>query len=133
MAKSTAKAESLLRDLKDRLELRGYSVAESKDGNGWPKLTLNTNEASIRMEAADAVSKDIFGNSLQAFAPHFMDFASRDDAASIALKRAEIMAEVVKTGIEKVVFKTHATVLATAEAAAGDEIVFDVRWPTKGI
>lgn len=132
MAKSTAKAESLLRDLKDRLELRGYAVAESKDAQGWPKLTLNTDEASIRMEAADAVSKDVFGNDLKAFAPHFIDFASRADAVG-ALEASEIMTEISKTGIEKVVVKTHATVLATAEAAAGDEIIFDVRWPTKGI
>lgn len=133
MAKSTAKAEALLRDLKDRLELRGYAIVESKDGNGWPKLTLNVDEASIRMEAVDMISKDIFGNDNVAFAPHFIDFASRDDMATATVARAEIMTELAKTGIDKVVVKTHATVLATAEAAAGDEIVFDIRWPTKGI
>jgi len=132
MAKSTAKSESLLRDLKDRLELRGYSVSESKDANGWPKLNINSDEASIRMESEDAVSKDIFGNDLKAFAPHFIDFASRADAIGV-LQAAEIMTELAKTGIEKVIVKTHATVLATAEAAAGDEVIYDVRWPTKGI
>ncbi len=133
MAKSTAKAESLIRDLKDRLELRGYTVAESKDSEGWPKLTLNTDEASVRMEAVDAVSKDIFGNDNVAFAPHFIDFASRDDASGITVSRAEIMTELAKTGIDKVIIKTHADTLATAEAADGDAIIFDVRWPTKGI
>ena len=133
MAKSTAKAEALSRDLKERLESRGFAVSESKDAQGWPKLTLNTNEASLRIEAADAVSKDIFGNALVAFAPHFMDFSSRNDAMDSA-KVAKIMLEISKMGIDKTNIKTHATVLATAEAAApSDELIFDIRWPTKGI
>ena len=41
MAKSTAKAEAILRDLKDKLEFRGFVVSESKDAQGWPKLNLN--------------------------------------------------------------------------------------------
>ena len=130
--KSTAKAEAMARDLKERLEFRGFAVAESKDAQGWPKLTLDTDEASLRIEAVDAVSKDIFGNDLVAFAPHKIDFASRDDAMD-SLKASKILLEVIKMGIEKTVVKTHATVLATAEAAAGDELGFDVTWPTKGI
>lgn len=132
MAKSTAKAEALSRDLKERLEQRGFAVAESRDANGWPKLTLNTDEASLRIESADAVSKDVFGNDLKAFAPHFIDFASRNDAMT-TLKSSQILLEVVKMGIDKTIVKTHATVLATAEAAAGDALVFDIRWPTKGV
>lgn len=130
--KSTAKAEAILRDLKDRLELRGFTVTESKDSEGWPKLTLNTNEASIRVEADDAVSKDVFGNDLKAFAPHRLDFASRDDAMDTA-KATKITIETAKCGVNKTVVKTHATDLATAEAAAGEEITFDTTWPTKGI
>jgi hypothetical protein len=130
--KSLAKADALARGLKERLQFRGYSVAESRDAEGWPKLTLNTNEASLKIVAADAVSKDIFGNSLVAFAPHKVEFASRDDAMS-TLKVAQIQTELVKCGIEKQIVKTHATVLATAEAAAGTEINFDVQWPTKGV
>jgi len=132
MAKSTAKAEALARDLKERLERRGFAAAESKDAQGWPKLTLNTDEASIRIEAEDAVSKDIFGNDNKAFAPHFLDYASRDDAMD-TLKNAQILTEVVKMGVSKMIVKTHATVLATAEAAAGDAVEFDDRWPTKGV
>lgn len=130
--KSLAKADALARGLKERLQLRGYAVAESRDAEGWPKLTLNTDEASLKIVAADAVSKDIFGNNLVAFAPHRIEFASRNDAMT-TLKAAQIQTEVVKCGIEKQVVKTHATVLATAEAAAGTEIIFDVQWPTKGI
>ena len=132
MAKSTAKAEALVRDLKERLERRGFAAAESKDAEGWPKLTLNTNEASIRVEAQDAVSKDIFGNDNVAFAPHALDYASRADAIG-TLENAKILTEVLKMGVSKMTVKTDATSLATAEAAAGDAIEFDDRWPTKGV
>lgn len=132
MAKSIAKADALARGLKERLQFRGFTVSESRDGNGWPKLTLNTNEASLKIVAADAVSKDVFGNDLVAFAPHRIEFASRADAMT-AKKHAEINLEVVKCGIEKMVVKSDATSLATAEAAAGDALIFDVQWPTKGI
>lgn len=130
--KSTAKAEALARDLKERLEFRGYSISESKDANGWPKLTLNTNEASLRIEAADSVSKDVFGNDLVSFAPHFIEFASRADAIDV-LDTSKIMLEVVKMGISKTIVKTHATVLATAEASAGTELEFDILWASKGV
>ena len=130
--KSLAKADALARGLKERLQFRGYTVAESRDANGWPKLTLNTDEASLKIVSADAVSKDIFGNDLVAFAPHRIEFASRNDAMT-TLKVVEIQTEVVKCGIDKQVVKTHATVLATAEAAAGTEIIFDLQWPTKGV
>lgn len=131
MAKSTAKAEALARDLKERLERRGFTAAESKNAQGWPKLTLNTDEASILIEGRDAVSKDVFGNDLLSFAPHDLSFASRNDAMT-TLKASQIMNELVKMGID-ITVKTHATVLATAEAAAGDKILFDDRWPTKAV
>ena len=130
--KSLAKADALARGLKERLQFRGYTVAESRDANGWPKLTLNTDEASLKIVAADAVSKDVFGNDLVAFAPHRIEFASRDNAMS-TLKVAQIQSEVIKCGIEKQNVKTHATVLATAEAAAGTDVNFDLQWPTKGV
>lgn len=127
--KSTAQAEAMARDLKDQLEFRGFSVAESKDAEGWPKLTLNTDEASIRFESVDAVSKDIFQNDLKAFTPHVAEFASRDDAMDSA-KASKIVLELTKIGT-KLVVKTHATVLATAEDADGEEIIYQVTWPTK--
>jgi len=129
MAKSTAKAESLLRDLKDRLEMRGFSVSESKDAQGWPKLTIGT-DASIRMESADAVSKDIFGNDLKAFAPHFIELSAID--AMTKQDYSKVFLEVSKMGADKHIVKSGVN-LAAAEAAAGEEIIFDVRWPTKGI
>lgn len=130
MAKSTAVSEAQARELKDKLERRGFVVTESKV-NGYPKLTLNTDEASILIEQEDAVSKDVFGNDLLAFTPHKLAFASRDDAMD-SLKVSKINAEIFKIGM-KVIVKTHATVLATAEAAAGEGIEYSDRWKTKGI
>ena len=133
MAKSIAKADALQRDLKERLELRGFSVSESRDAGGWVKLTINSNEASIKIEAEDMVSKDIFGNNNVAFAPHFLDFSSRDDAMTTA-KVATILIEVYKMGVSKTNIKTDATSLATAEAAAPSDVLeYDLQWKTKGI
>ena len=131
MAKSTAVSEAKIRELKDQLQFRGFSVAESKTAEGYAKLTLNTDEASIVVEQIDAVSKDVFGNDLKAFTPHALSFASRDDAMD-SLKVAQILTEVGKHGM-KIIVKTHATDLATAEAAAGTEIQYSVRWKNKGI
>lgn len=130
MAKSTAVSEAHARELKYKLEQRGFTVTESKV-NDYPKLTLNTNEASILIEQEDAVSKDVFGNSLLAFTPHKLSFASRNDAMD-SLKVSKILMEIAKLGM-KIVVKTHATVLATAEAASGDALEFNERWKTKGI
>jgi hypothetical protein len=124
--KSTAKAEQSARSLKDLLVIRGFTVAESKV-SGWPKLTLDTNNISIVFEAVDAVSKDIFGNDLKAFAPHTIT-VSMDTTLSTHLKLSKVLVELSKFG-SKIVLKTSATDLATAEAASGDEISFDVLWP----
>lgn len=131
MAKSTAVSEAQARELKDKLERRGFSIVESKTAEGYAKLTLNTDEASITIEQEDMVSKDVFGNDLKAFTPHKLSFASRDDAMD-SLKVAKIMVELGKVGM-KLVVKTHATALASAEAAAGESIEFNDRWATKGI
>ena len=127
--KSTSKAEASARDLKEMLELRGLAVAESKDAQGWPKLVIGANEASIRIESFDAVSKDIFGNDLKAFAPHSCELAAID--AMSKQDYAKILTEVVKYAFEKKIVKSGAT-LAAAEATAGEELIYDVRWPTKG-
>lgn len=128
--KSTAKAEALARDLKDRLEYRGLSVAESKTAQGWPRLVIGASAASLEIEAVDAVSKDVFGNSLVAFAPHIARLASVDAQSKADLSK--IMLELAKTGVDKTILKVGAD-LTTAEATAGEAIVFEVRWPTKGV
>ena len=129
--KSIAKADAWLRDLNDKLVIEGFSVAQSRISGGWLKLTLNTDIASIWIIAEDAVSTDVFGNALVAFTPHKLYFASRDNAMSTLIV-SKLMREFVKLGL-KMNVKTHATVLATAEAAAGDDIEFDVIWPSMGM
>jgi len=131
MAKSTAVSEAQARELKDKLERRGFAVTESKTAGGYPKLSLNTDEASITIEQEDAVSKDVFGNDLLAFTPHKLTFASRADAVD-AIAAAKISVEIFKVGMKTIV-KTHATDLAAAEATAGEAIEYSDRWKTKGI
>ena len=130
MAKSYAKAEAMARDLKDRLEFRGFSVAEAKNAGGWPRLEIDTDQASVEIEGTDAVSKDVFGNALTSFAPHKAQLAKAD--AQSDQDFAKISLELAKTGIDKTTVKNGAT-LAAAEASAGEEISADVRWPTKGV
>ncbi len=127
--KSTAKAEAWLRDLKEKLELRGLTVVESKDSNAWPELTINTDQAYIQVSAIDAVSKDVFGNDNTAFAPHELIFAI-DEAIDLVVL-AKLYVELGKLGI-KLIVKSGAD-LATAKAAAGDAIEFDIQWPKKGM
>ena len=129
MAKSTAKAEALARELKDRLEFRGFTVAESKTAQGWPRLVIDTDQASIEMEAVDAVSKDIFGNDLKAFAPHNARLAAVTAQSKADL--AKIQTELARAGLDKVLLSEGAN-LAAAEAATPVEIPADTRWPTKG-
>lgn len=130
MAKSTAKAEAMARDLKDRLEFRGIDVAESKTAQGWPRLVIDTDQASIEIEAADAVSKDVFGNDLKAFAPHEARLASADTQAKGEFYK--VAKELEKCGIDKTILKTGAD-LATAEGTDGEEVIWDIRWPTMGV
>jgi len=127
--KSTAKSESWARDLKEALQFRGFEVSQSSDASGMPKLTLNTDEASLAFDVVSAISKDVFGNDLNALTPHTLAFASRDDGMT-TLKICQIMQEAAKLGIDLIV-KNHATVLATAEAASGTKVQVSVRWPTK--
>lgn len=132
MSKSFAKADSIIRDLKDRLEMRGIQANEEKTATGWPRLvdSAATPLWSLEIESADAISKDIFGNDLKAFAPHEARLASVDTQLKADLSK--IMLELDKVGVDKLILKEGVD-LATAEAAAGTEIIFDIRWPSKGI
>lgn len=129
MAKSTAVSEAKIRELKDQLQFRGFSVVESKTAEGYAKITLNTDEASITVEQTDAISKDVFGNDLKAFTPHLMTIAVTD--AQSAADVSKIVIEAGKHGM-KVILKEGADI-AASEAAAGEEIQFSTRWKNKGI
>lgn len=151
---SLAKAQAAMRDLKERLEKRvsGSStidtVRATADSSGWPMLVLSDggNEAAgqpvvaLRLTAADAVSKDVFGNSLKAFSPHEMEVAFELDGSEGEPSRRDIIKvilEVAKLG-HKVVVKqiadgTAVTASSMDAASAADSLEFDTQWPAKGI
>ena len=126
---STAKAESVARDLKEVLEKRGFSVEESIEAKGR-KLTIDTDKMSIRFEAKDAVSKDIFGNDNDAFTPHECKLAIDDAATSTEV--AKVMLDLAKFGFGLKI--GEGATLGAAETAADDaeELAHNVHWPTKG-
>lgn len=152
--KSVAKAEALFRDLKEKLEFRlsGSStidtVAESKDSNGWPILTLSDGGAVaagnpvivLRAKSINAVSKDVFGNNLIAFTPHELEIAYELDGTEGEPSRIDlsiVMLEASKLGM-KIAIKEIADGTAVDEtsidaASATKEIEFDVKWPKKGM
>jgi len=126
---STAKAEQVARDLKESLERRGFSVVESALAKGR-KLAIDS-DMSIRIEAQDAVSKDIFGNDLDAFTPHDVKFAI-DNAVATHSEVAKVMIELNKHGFALKIGED--TSLAAAETAAdsADAEQYNSMWPTKG-
>lgn len=152
--KSTAKSIAVFRDLKERLEkrLEGSAridtVREASDANGWPMLFLSdaANEAAgqpvigLRMKAADAVSKDVFGNDLVAFAPHAIEIAYELDTTEAEPDRKDIaivLLEVIKIG-SKIEIKEVADATAVDETsmdatAVAESLEFDLNSPTKGV
>lgn len=126
---STAKAEAVARDLKEALEKRGFSVVESGLAKG-KKLAIDA-DMSIRIEAKDAVSKDIFGNALDAFTPHECKFAI-DSAVATHEDVAKVMMDLGKYGFGLKI--GEAAGLGAAESAAdlAEEQRHNSQWPTKG-
>lgn len=150
--KSTAKAESIMRDLKNELELRVKGSATidtvrlAHDAEGWPMLILSdagveTAGAAVialRMKAVDAVSKDIFGNSLVAFAPHKMEMAWELDAndkptpadADVAMVTIVVAKKSICMQVKEIANGTAVDAAAMA-AAAPIVQVDDLTFPTK--
>lgn len=126
---STAKSEAVARNLKEALEKRGFSVVESALAKGR-KLAIDA-DMSIRIEAQDAVSKDIFGNAVDAFTPHEVKFAI-DNAVALHSEVAKVMMELGKIGFALKI--GEAATLAAAETAADSAEAerYNVSWPTKG-
>lgn len=153
--KSTAKAQAQARELKEKLERRFKgsatidSVRQANDAQGWPLLICSDggSEAAgsaviaIRIKAQDAVSKDVFGNDLVAFAPHTIEVAHELDAngkqTPSQLDMAKAMQEVSKIGM-KIDIKEIANATAVSEASMNAAAValsleVETQWPTKGI
>lgn len=147
--KSTAKAQATLRDVADKLKVRfpAKTIRAANDANGWPMLFIsNGSEAAgasniaLRMTAQNAVSKDVFGNDLVAFAPHTLEVAYELGAsAGTVASRTDLVAvefEAIKTGV-KIDIKEIANATAVTEAsmnAAAVAVELDNQyWPTKGV
>jgi hypothetical protein len=151
--KSTAKAEALIRGLKDKLAKRfeGSStidtVREAKDAQGWPMLICSDagNEAAgepviaIRIRNVDMVSKDVFDNSTFAYAPHKLEIAYELDGTNIEPDRKDLLKvefEAIRTGVE-IEIKEIADGTAVSEASMDSTdatlSIEDLFWPTKSV
>lgn len=151
--KSTAKAEALLRDVAEKLAKRfaGSStidtVRQARDSQGWPMIFCSDggNESAgqpviaIRIKAVDAVSKDVFGNDLVAFAPHNLEIAYELDSAEGEPSRKDLLIaefEAIKTGVKvqlKEIADGTAVSAAAMDAASAVIELDDYNWPTKGV
>ena len=152
--KNLAKAEALIRQLAEDLKVRTAGAAsgrvdtvrEAKDSEGNPFLVLsdNGNEAAgqpvifIRIKQIDAVSKDIFGNDLKAYAPHICEMAYELDTTEAEPSRLDIamvMFELAKLGVKievkEIADGTEVTPANVDADAASLELDW-LRWPTKG-
>lgn len=152
--KSTAKAEALLRDVADKLKIRFAgsatidTVRSASDANGWPMLFLSDAGSevagaaviAIRIKAEDAVSKDVFGNALTAFAPHALEVAYELTAANNPIPTdADILKaefEAIKTGVKfqlKELANGTAVTAAAMDAATASAEIEELYWPTKSV
>lgn len=152
--KSLAKADALLRDVADKLKVRYAgsatidTVRAARDAAGWPMLflsdagveTAGAAVIALRIKAVDAVSKDVFGNDLVAFAPHKLEVAYELTAANnpiptdVDLLIAEF--EAIKTGVAiqlKELANGTAVTAANMDAAAVAIELDELYWPTKGV
>ena len=166
MLYSNTKAIALLRDLGNKLQIRfgsqgaGYLNTLSQgfytDSNGaaWPYILLSNGGTVtagnpvlwISINGISAISTDIFGNPLDAYAPHQLVLAYELGAAgneTEVLHSDLIQAEFesIKTGVAlSLVELTHGTAVTAANvgvtAAPGTPLpvvvtVDDLYWPTK--
>ena len=154
--KSTAKASALMRDMADKLSVRlKYShsnidtVRPAIDANGWPMLFMSVaaNEAegaavvAMRITAVNAVSKDVFGNDLIAFAPHILEVAYELGAAPGNFIPAHsdvftVLWEAIRTGCHLQVKEVAAGTAVTEAAMNAATVITDLEelyWPTKGV
>jgi len=162
---SNAKAIALLRDVADKLSKRlafanpsgpglntvttAFSAPDAAGGT-WPYLLITSggNAAEgqpvvyVKISAQDMVSKDIFGNDTDSYAPHVLTFAYELTGAAgtnSIPSHADILAcefETIKTGVAFTLKElangtavTDANVTAAAVTATYDELY----WPTKGV
>jgi hypothetical protein len=129
MINSVAKADALVRKLQEELGFRlsSSTLVESRDANGWPVLAIG-DDAKIRIKSIDAVSKDIFGNSFAAYAPHVLDIAYVADIDLV--EYSTILFACAKLGVK---IQGHVGADLSVDDAADFALEYDVRFPTKGV
>lgn len=151
--KSLAQSQAKIRGLKESLGYRFKdsatidTVRETIDSNGFPMLFCSDagNEAAaqpviaIRIKPIDAVSKDIFGNQLYAFAPHVLEFAYELDGTEGEPSRKDIikaMFECAKLGMKievKEIADGTAVSATSMDATSATEIEYDIYWKSSGV
>jgi len=153
--KNLAKANALIRELKERLEIRTAgaaagrvdSVREDKDSEGFPALILSDNGTetagnpviAIRIKQISAVSKDVFGNDMNAYSPHACEIAYELDGTEAEPDRKDIeMAvwELARNGVKlqvKEIADGTAVSFASMDATAAAQELDDLRNPNKGV
>lgn len=157
---SNAKAVALLRDVADKLSKRlaysGTSVntvatffTSTPDAAGgiWPYLLIteggNASEGQpviyVKISAQDMISKDIFGNDTDSYAPHILTFAYELGATGNETlpSHADITTclwETIKTGVQlqlKEIANGTAVTDANVTAASVTVALDELYWPTK--
>ena len=151
--KNIAKAEALIRELKERLEIRFAgsaridTVREDRDSEGYPALfcsdggteTAGNPVIAIRIKQIDMVSKDVFGNDSKAYAPHACELAYEKDGTEAEPDRKDLeiaMWELARNGVKiqvKEIADATAVSFASMDATAAAQELDDLRWPTKGV
>jgi len=154
---SNAKPIALLRDLGNKLQIRfqnnsGLNALQQgfyTDANGaiWPYIQLYNATAGlgegnpvvlIEISCVDAVSKDVFGNELYAYAPELLQFGYELSSGGAPIpSRSDLLAcefEAIKTGVQiqlKEVANGTAVTAASVNAATAVETLDELYWPTK--
>lgn len=159
---SNAKAVALLRDVSDKLSKRyafnGSSVnsismaysAPDAAGGVWPYLLISENgvvtEGSpviyVKISAQDMISKDIFGNDTDSYAPHnlFVAYELSGAAGTNPIPAhadiATCLFETIKTGVRlNLVELANGTAVTDANVSAATAIlaIDELYWPTKNV
>lgn len=160
---SNAKAVALLRDVSDKLSKRlafgGTSVNQVNTyfttvpdaaGGLWPYLLISQNGnfaegqpvIYVKIAAQDMISKDIFGNDTDSYAPHILTFAYELTGAAgtnSIPSHADILTcewETIKTGVlVQLKELANGTQVTDANVTAASPIVVldELYWPTKGV
>jgi hypothetical protein len=157
MIYSNAKAVALLRDLGNKLQIRlannsGLNTVTQgfyTDANGavWPYILVSnassgTGEGQpvvyIEISDVNAVSKDIFGGNLYAYAPSLLQFSYELASGGAPIPtRTDVLTcefEAIKTGVQLALVELpNGTAVTPANVNAATPVITldELYWPTK--